>query len=121
MPRKKRLSDQMKRLVASRLERLVAASSPSPKKRSIYRQHSDHWQETPRYEGKFSSDSPTSRKALSFKIPEDLMQELERLAGDAKGGSQSDHRKTSANLIVKDFIVRNFTELVRQCQEENQG
>lgn len=110
MPNKKRLSDQVKRLVASRLERLVAASDPSPKKRSIYPQRSDHWQETPRYEGKFASTSPTSKKAISFKIPEDLMEELEQLAGDR-----------SVNLVIKDFVVRNFAELVRQCQEESQG
>lgn len=112
MPRKKRLSDQVKQLVAGRLERLVAASDTSPKKRSIYPQRSDHWQEIPRSEGKFSSTSPTSKKAVSLRLPEDMMEELERLAGD---------RKTSVNLVCKDFIVRNFAELVRQCQEENQG
>lgn len=110
MPHKKRLSDQVKRLVANRLERLVATSNPSPKQRAIYPQRSDHWQATPRYEGKFTSNSPTSKKAISFKIPEDLMEELEQLAGDR-----------SVNLVIKDFVIRNFTELTRQCQEENQG
>ena len=112
MPSKKRLSDQMKRLVASRLERLVACSEPSSSQRTIYPQRSGHWQEQSRYEGKFASDSPTSKKAISFKIPEDLMEQLEQLVGD---------RSTSVNLVCKDFIVRNFTELVRQCQEENQA
>lgn len=111
-PRKRRLSDQVKQLVASHLGKMVADSDRKPKERWIYSQKSDHWQETPRQNGRFASDRPTSKKVVNFKIPEDLMEELEQLAGD---------RNTSVNLVCKDFIVRNFTELVRQCQEENQA
>lgn len=103
MPRKKRLSEQMKQLVARRVGRLVASANPTPKKRSIYPQRSDHWEQTPRSEGRFASDRPTSKKAISFKIPEDLMEELQKVAGD---------RNSSVNLIVKDFVVRNFAQIV---------
>lgn len=102
---KKYLSDQQRKAL---INRLVASSEQM--KRSL-RPSSDHWQQTPRERGKFYSDRPTSKKAVNFKIPADLMEELEQLAIA---------REISIHLICKDFIVRNFDEMVRQCQEENQ-
>lgn len=103
-PRKKRLSNQVRQLVARRVGRLVADSNPAPKKRTLYVQRSDHWQETPRCSGKFASDRPTSKKAINFKIPEDLMEELEAIAST---------RGTSIHLVVKQFVVDNFDQLTK--------
>lgn len=104
MKTKKHLSDQQRKAL---IKRLVA--SAEPKKLSL-RPPSDHWQQTPRENGRFSSDRPTSKKGINFKIPVDLMEELERLAIA---------RDTSIHLVCKDFIIRNFDEMVRQCQEES--
>lgn len=72
-------------------------------KRSIYPQRSDHWIETPRYEGKFASEQPTAKKPITFKIAEDLMQQLEELAIA---------RQRPVNLIVKDFVIAHFDQLI---------
>lgn len=95
-PSKKRLLNQVKQLVAE--------SSPSPKKRTLYAQRSNHWQETPRCKGKFASLRPTSKKVINFKIPEDLMEKLEDFAST---------RGTSIHLVVKQFVVDNFNQLTK--------
>lgn len=65
----------------------------------------DHWKDQPRQAGMFgtTSESPTCKKPISFKLPEHLVAQLEKMACD---------RNTSVNLLAKEIVMEKLAEVL---------
>jgi hypothetical protein len=68
-----------------------------------------HWKEQPRNTGQFGAtgESPSHKTPISFKLPEHLIEEAKRVA---------EKRGVSVNLLIKEFVLNNFAQMLDNAE-----